>query len=58
MIKHKYSVELSEFCFNVCEVLKTVMYGQNLDDLSEYVRNVALGDLGRCVNLALVLSTS
>jgi len=34
------------------------MYRQNSDDLSEPVRNMALEDLGRCVDLALVLYTS
>jgi len=57
MIKNKDSVELSEYCFNMCEVLKTVIYGKNADDLSEPVRR-ALEDLGRCVDLALALSTS
>ena len=37
MIKNKDSVELSEYCFNMCEVLKTVIYGKNVDDLSEPV---------------------
>jgi len=57
MINNKDSVELSGYCFNVCEVLKTVIHGQNADDLSELVR-MALEDLGRCVDLALALSVS
>jgi len=57
MIKNKDSVELSEYCFNMCEVSKTVIHGKNADDLSEPMRT-ALEDLGRCVDLALVLSTS
>ena len=56
MIKNKDSVDLSEDCFNMCEVLKTVIHGKDADDLSEPVMT-ALEDLGRCVDLALVLST-
>jgi len=57
MINDKDSVELSEYCFNVCEALKTVIRGRNTDDLSEPVR-MALENLRRCVDLALALSTS
>jgi len=50
-------VELSEYCFDVCEVLKTAIHGKKEDDLSEPVR-MALEDLGRCVDLALALFTT
>ena len=49
MIDDKDSVQLSEYCFNVCEVLKTVVQGRNADSLNEHVR-VALEDLERCVD--------
>ena len=49
MTDNKDSVQLSEHCFNACEVLKTAVQGKNPDDLSESVRK-ALQDLGRCVN--------
>ena len=48
MIDDKDSVQLSEYCFNVCEVLKTAIQGTNADSLNVSVR-VALEDLGRCV---------
>jgi len=57
MANNKDSVELSEYCFNVCEVLKTVIHGKDPDDLSEPVRT-GLEDLGRYVDLVLVPSTS
>jgi len=58
MIENKDSVELSEYSFNVCEVLKTVIHGKTADNLSESVR-VALENFGRCVDLALTgLTTS
>jgi len=47
MIDDKDSVQLSEYCFNVCEVLKTAI--QERDGLDESV-SVALGDLERWVN--------
>ena len=46
MIDDKDSVQLSEYCFNVCEVLKTAVQGRNADSLDESVR-VALEDLER-----------
>ena len=49
MIDDKDSVQLSEYCFNVCGVLKTAGQGRNADSLSESVR-VALEDLERCVD--------
>ena len=48
MIDDKDSAQLSEYCFNVREVLKTTIQGTNADGLDESVR-VALDDLGRCV---------
>ena len=49
MIDDQDSVQLSEYCFNVCEVLKTAIQATNADSLDESVR-VALEDLGRCVD--------
>ena len=48
MIDDGDSVELSEYCFNVCEGLWTVVGGNNTDDFNESVR-VALGDLEKYV---------
>ena len=48
MIDDKDSVQLSEYCFNVCEVLKTAIQGRNTDSLDESVK-AALVDLERCV---------
>ena len=48
MVDDQDSVQLSEYCFNVCEVLKTVIQGKNTDDLDEPVR-MALGEMERCV---------
>ena len=49
IIDDSYSVELSEYCFDVCEVLKTVTQGNNIDNLNESM-TTALGDLERCVH--------
>ena len=38
MIDNKDYLELSEYCFNICEVLKTAIQGKNVDDLDESVR--------------------
>lgn len=43
------SVQLSEYCFDACEALKTVIQGKNVDDINEPVRE-ALEDLGRYVD--------
>ena len=51
MIDDKDSVQLSEYCFNVCEVLKAAVQGKNADTLNDSVR-VALEDLERCVGLS------
>lgn len=48
MIDDKDSMQLSEYCFNVCEVLKTVVQGRSADSLNESMRG-ALEDLERCV---------
>jgi hypothetical protein len=50
LITNKDFVRLSDYCFNVCEVLKTAIKEENADDLSEPVQ-IALEDLARCVNL-------
>ena len=49
MIDNKDYLELSEYCFNVCEVLKTSIQGKSVDDLDESVRE-ALQNLERCVD--------
>jgi len=49
MIDDKDSVQLSEYCFNVCDVLKTVVQGWDVESLNESVRS-ALKDLERCVD--------
>jgi len=49
MIDDEDYIQLSEHCFNACEVLKTVIQGNSLDGLSESVR-VTLEDFGRCVH--------
>lgn len=43
------SVQLSEYCFNVCAALQIAVQGKNVDDLNESVR-AALGGLERCVD--------
>ena len=49
MIDDKDFVQLSERCFNVCEVLKTTIQGKNADDINESVRETLEG-LGRYVD--------
>ena len=49
MADDKDSVQLSEYCFNVCEVLKAVVRGRNGDSLNESVV-AALEDLEKCVD--------
>ena len=46
MIDDEDSVQLSGYCFNVCETVKTAVRGNNTDDLNEPVRK-ALVDLER-----------
>ena len=46
MIDDEDSVQMSGYCFNLCEVLKTVTQGNNPDDLNESVKT-GLGDLQR-----------
>ena len=57
MIDSNDSVQLSGYCFDVCEILRTVIQGRNPEDLSERVR-MAVGDLERCVDQLLILSPS
>jgi len=50
MIDDKDPMQLSEYCSNVCEELKTVIQGMDdANNLNESMR-VALEDLGRCVD--------
>lgn len=46
MINNEDSVQLSEYCFNMCETLETAIQGKKADDLGESVK-VALKDLER-----------
>ena len=57
MIDDEDSVQLSEYCFNVCEVLKTAVHGKDADNLDKSVR-AALEDLERCVDLAFLSAPS
>ena len=49
MVADEDSLKLSEYCFNVCDVLKTAIQGKGVDDLNKSVRT-ALGGLERCVD--------
>ena len=49
MIDDDDPAQLTGYCSNVCEVLKTVVQGKGADGLDESVR-VALEALGRCVD--------
>ena len=42
-------MELSEYCFNMCETLKTAIQGRDVDDLSESER-MAFKELERCID--------
>ena len=42
-------MELSEYCFNMCETLKTAIQGKDVDDLSESER-MAFKELERCID--------
>ena len=49
MIDDEDSVQLSEYCFNVCETLKNVTQGKNADDFDESGdEKTALENLKRC----------
>ena len=48
MLDNKDSVQLSEYLFNICEVLKTAIQGRSAEDLNESVKK-ALEGLERCV---------
>ena len=49
MITNKGSVQLSDYCFNAREALKTTIEEGSSEDLNEFVR-VALKNLERCVD--------
>jgi hypothetical protein len=42
-------VQLSEYCFGVCEMLETTIQGEDEDDLNGFVKT-ALEDLERYVD--------
>lgn len=46
MTRDKDSVQLSEYCFSVCETLKDGIQRRNIGDLSESEK-VGMGDLER-----------
>lgn len=48
MIANDDTLQLSGYCFSVCEALKATTY-EDADDLDEST-TMALEDLGRCVN--------
>ena len=48
MIANDDTVQLSGYCFGVCEALKATTYG-DAGDLDRFA-TMALDDLGRCVN--------
>jgi len=48
IVNHKDSVRLSEYCFSICEAMKTVIREKNTDDLNESAR-IALEVSARCV---------
>ena len=57
MIDDEYSVQLSGYCYNVCEILKARIKGKNAEDLSDSVK-IILENLERFVDyLAVTLSS-
>ena len=46
MVANEDSVQLSDYCFDVCEVLKAAIQGRSTGSLSEATKT-ALEDLGR-----------
>lgn len=48
MIDNEDSVQLSEYCFDVCDVLNTAMRGKSRDDLNGSMEMKALEKLERC----------
>ena len=51
-VVHEESVQLSDYCFEVCEALKVTIQEENADHLSAFAR-MALQDVGRCVSPGL-----
>ena len=49
---YKETVQLSDYCFDVCEALKATIQEENTDDLGEFT-TTALGDVGRYVSCTL-----
>jgi hypothetical protein len=49
MIVDEEAVQLSEYCFNACETLKTAISGKDAEHLNEAVAS-ALEDLNRYVD--------
>ena len=54
---NKDFVQLSDYCFNACEALKTTIEGRDPDHLDEYER-VAVESLGRYVDRPTPLDLS
>ena len=49
---YKETVQLSDYCFDVCEALKATIQEENTDDLGEFT-TTALEDVGRYVSCTL-----
>lgn len=49
MIDDEDSLQLSEYCFNVCVELQPTIQGKNVDELNKSERT-ALEELERCVD--------
>ena len=56
MIDNKDFVQLSEYCFNICEALKISIQGKNVEDLDRSVR-MALEDSERYIHWRGPVST-
>lgn len=49
MIANKDSVQLSDYCFNLCEELETKIRRENTEEQNAFVGR-AIDELGRCVD--------
>ena len=49
MVDNRDSMQLSEYCFGVCEALEVAIQGKSAEDLNESARK-ALKDLERCAD--------
>ena len=51
---YKETVQLSDYCFDVCEALKATIQEENMDGLGKFA-TTALGDVGRYVSCTIAL---